>query len=46
MKKQELKKTRRVRRLWDNSKHANFWLIGMPEGQEEEQVIENLFEKK
>ena len=31
-----------IRRLWDISKHAN---IGVPEGEEEEQEIENLFEK-
>ena len=34
-----------IRRLWDISKHANIHIIGMPEGEEEEQEIENLFEK-
>ena len=29
----------------DISKHANIQIIGMPEGEEEEQEIENLFEK-
>ena len=29
---------------WDNLKHSNIWIIGMPEG-EEQQGIENLFEK-
>ena len=46
MKKQKVKKKiRRLRNLWDNFKHANIWLIGVPEGEEEEQEIENLFEK-
>ena len=35
----------RLRSLWDNSKHTNIRIIGMPEGEEEEQEIENLFEK-
>ena len=34
-----------VRRLWDISKSANIRIIGMPEGKEEEQEIENLFEQ-
>ena len=36
----------RLRNLWDNFKHSNIWIIGVPEGEEEEQDIENLFEKK
>ena len=35
----------RIRRLWDISKCANIWIIDMPEGEEEEQGIENLFEQ-
>ena len=31
--------------LWDIFKHTNIQIIGMPEGEEEEQEIENLFEK-
>ena len=31
--------------LWDISKYTNIWIIGVPEGKEEEQDIENLFEK-
>ena len=31
--------------LWDISKSANFQIIGMPEGEEEAQEIEKLFEK-
>ena len=30
--------------LWDNFKHYNIWIIGVPEGEEEEPEIENLFE--
>ena len=30
---------------WDISKHTNIWITGVPEGEEEEQEIENLFEK-
>ena len=29
----------------DNTKHNNIRIIGIPQGEEEEQVIENLFEK-
>ena len=31
--------------LWDNFKHSNNQIIGVPEREEEEQEIENLFEK-
>ena len=34
-----------IRSLWDISKCANIQIIGVPEGEEEEQDIENLFEK-
>ena len=34
-----------LRSLWDISKCTNIWSIGVPEGEEEEQEIENLFEK-
>ena len=34
-----------IRRLWDISKRSNIQIIGMPEGEEEEQEIENLVEK-
>ena len=44
MKEQEFKKTRRLRYLWDNFKCSNIQNIGVPEGEEEEQEIENLFE--
>ena len=30
---------------WDISKHTNIWITGVPEGEEEEQEIENLFKK-
>ena len=45
MNKQELRKTRRLRNLWGNFKYSNIWIIGVPEGEEEEQKIENLFEQ-
>ena len=34
-----------LRRLWENFKHANICIIGVPEGEEKEQEIGNLFEK-
>ena len=35
-----------LRNLCDNFKHSNIWIIGLPEGEELEQEIENLFEKR
>ena len=35
----------RLRSLWDISKCTNIQIIGVPEVEEEEQEIENLFEK-
>ena len=40
------KNEERLRNLQDNFKCSNIWIIGVPEGEEEEQDIENLFEKK
>ena len=37
------KSEERFRNLWDNFKHSNIQIIGVPEGQEEE-GIENVFE--
>ena len=34
-----------MRSLWDNFKHTNIQIIGMPEGEEKEQELENLFER-
>ena len=46
MKKQEFKKTEeRLRILQDIFKCSNIWIIGVPEGEEEEQEPENWFEK-
>ena len=46
-KKQEFKKHKEsIRWLWDISKRANIQIIGVPEGEEEEQQMDNLFEKK
>ena len=45
MKKQKCKKNEeRLRNLRDNFKLSNIWIIGVPEGEEEEQEIENLFQ--
>ena len=38
------KNEERLRNLQDNFKHSNMWIIGVPEGEEEEQEIENFFE--
>ena len=46
MKKQEFKKNEeRLRNLWDNLKCSNIRIIGVPEGEEEEQEIEKLIWK-
>ena len=39
------KNEERLRNLQDNLKRSNIWIIGVPEGEEEEQEIENLFEQ-
>ena len=39
------KNEERLRNFWDNFKHSNIQIIGVPEGKEDEQEIENLFEK-
>ena len=44
MKKQEFKKMERLRSLLDNFKCSNIQTRGVPEGEKEEQEIENLFE--
>ena len=35
----------RLRNLWDNFKYSNIQITGVPEGEEEEQEMENLSEK-
>ena len=42
---QEFKNMRRGRGTSDNFKCPNIWIIGVPEGEEEGQEIENSFEK-
>ena len=45
MKKQEFKKNEeRPRKLRDNFKYSNIQIIGVPEGDDKEQEMENLFE--
>ena len=39
------KNEERLRNLQDIFQHSNIRIIGVPEGEEEEQEIENLFEK-
>ena len=39
------KNEERLRNLQDIFKCSNMWIIGLPEGEEEEQEVENLFEK-
>ena len=39
------KNEERLRNLWDNFKHSNIRIIGVPEGEEQEQEIKNLFEQ-
>ena len=39
------KKKDRLKNLWNNFKHTNIQIIGVSEGEEEEQEIKNLFEK-
>ena len=31
--------------LWDNTKHDNLYIIGIPEGEEREKGIKNVFEE-
>ena len=45
MKKQEFKNEERLRNFWENFKSSDIQIIGVPEGEEEEQNIENLFEQ-
>ena len=45
-KKTRIKKSKeRLRILWDNLRLSNIRIIGVPEGEEQEQEIENLFEQ-
>ena len=39
------KNEERLRNFWDNFKHSNILIIGVPEGEEEEQETDNLFEQ-
>ena len=46
MKKQEFfKNEERLKNPRENFKCSNIWIIGVPESEEEEQEIDNLFEK-
>ena len=39
------KNQERLRNPWDNFKCSNIWIIGMPEGEEEEKEIENKIDR-
>ena len=39
------KNEKRLRNLWDNFKCPDIWIIGVPEGEEQQQEIEHLFEQ-
>ena len=44
MEKKKKKKTRNnIRDIWDSIKHANVHMIRIPEGEEKEKGIENVF---
>ena len=43
--KKKKKNEDRLRILWDNLKHFNIWIIRVPEGEEQQQETENLFEQ-
>ena len=36
---------KRIMSFWDNIKHSHIQIIGVPEGEEEKQEIENFFEQ-
>ena len=40
------KSEERLTNLWDNLKRSNIWITGVPEGEQQQQEIENLFEHK
>ena len=44
-KKEFFKNEDRIRSFWGSSKYTNIQITGMPEGKEEEQETEKLFEK-
>ena len=39
------KNEERLRNLLDNFKHSNIWIIGVPEGEEKQQEIENIMKE-
>ena len=43
--KMRIQKNEMLRNLWDNFKCSDIQIIGVPEGEQEEQEIENLLEK-
>ena len=46
MKKQEFNKNEeRLRNIWDNFKHFNIRIIGVPEGEEESKILKTYLSK-
>ena len=45
MKKQEFRKVKSLINPWDSLKYSNTRIIGVPEGEEQQQEIENLFKQ-
>ena len=45
MRKRILKNKNSLRELWENIKHTNIPIIGVPEGEEREKGAENVFEE-
>ena len=43
--KKNSEKWRETSNIWDNLKHSNIQIIGVPEGEEQQQEIKNLFEQ-
>ena len=39
------KNEERLRNLWDNLKRSSIWIIEVPEGEHQQQEIEDLFEQ-
>ena len=43
--KKRVQKNERPRNFWDNFKHSNIQIVGVPEGEEDGQKMENIFEE-
>ena len=43
--KKHFKNENNLRDLWDNNKYNNIFIIGVPDGKDREQGIENIFQR-